>query len=222
VFFGAVLGCAFAGALLASGCGGSSPSASVAHLAATTTSRPAKGSTTNNNNGSGNNNDSPLAYAQCMRAHGVPDFPDPNGQGGFTFQGGQEGDLGPDSPAFQQANQDCQQITPVSGVGHGPSPAQIAHAQTQALKFSECMRSHGVADFPDPVFHSGGGGISISIKGGPGSDLTPNAPTFQAAQQACQHVLFGAKGGGHFTARAPSDGGAAPGAAGNAAQSSGG
>ncbi len=197
--FGAIVG----SALLATGCGGSSPSASVAHLGTTTTSRPAKGSSSGNG--------SPLAYAQCMRAHGVPDFPDPNSQGGFALEGGPNGDFNPNSSAFQQANDDCQRFTPTSGLGHGPSPAQVAQAQAQALKLSQCMRSHGIADFPDPVFHSGGGGgISISIKAGPGSDLTPNSPTFQAAQSACQKLLPGPKGA-HFATHGPSGGGGASG-----------
>ena len=51
-----------------------------------------------------------------------------------------------------------------------------------AAKFSSCMRSHGVPNFPDP---SSGGGISI----GPGSGIDPNSPKFRAAQQACQKVL---------------------------------
>jgi hypothetical protein len=198
LFFGAVLGCA----LLASACGGSPPAASVAQLGTTTTSRPAKGSS--------NDNGSPLAYAQCMRAHGVPDFPDPNAQGGFAFAGGPKSDLNPNSPAFQQANEDCQKFTPSTGPGSGPSPAQIAQAQAQALEFSKCMRSHGVADFPDPVFHAGGGGISISIKAGPGSDLSPNSPTFQAAQTACQKLLPGQRGA-HFATHGPSGGGGASG-----------
>ncbi len=210
--FGAIVGFA----LLASACGGTSPSASVAQLGTTTTSRPAKGSSNDNGNGS------PLAYAQCMRAHGVPDFPDPNSQGGFTLQGGPNSDLSPNSSAFQQANEDCQRFTPTSGLGHGPSPAQVAQAQAQALKFSQCMRSHGVADFPDPVFHSGGGGgISISIKAGPGSDLTPNSPAFQAAQTACQKLLPGPKGA-HFATHGPSGPGGPSGAAGNASAGAGG
>jgi hypothetical protein len=195
VLVGVVVG----GALLVSGCGPGAPAASVARLPTTTTAGSAKGQGDNKSSG----NDNQLAYARCMRAHGVPDFPDPNSQRGFTLQGGQEGDLGPDSPAFQQANEDCQQLTPVSGVGHGPTPAQIAQAQAQALKFSQCMRSHGLADFPDPEFHAGGEGISISIKGGPGSDLDPSSRTFQAAQQACQKVQLGPKGAPHFATHGP-------------------
>jgi hypothetical protein len=192
----AVFGVIVVFGLLASACGGTSPSASVAQLGTTTTSRPAKGPS--------NGNGSPLAYAQCMRAHGVADFPDPNSQGGFTLQAGPNSDLSANSSAFQQANQDCQRFTPTSGLGHGPSPAQVAQAQAQALKFSQCMRSHGLTDFPDPVFHSGGGGgISISIKAGPGSDLTPNSPAFQSAQTACQKLLPGRKGA-HFATHGPS------------------
>jgi len=210
--FGAIVGFG----LLASACGGTSPSASVARLGTTTTSRPAKGSSNADGNGS------PLAYAQCMRAHGVADFPDPNSQGGFTLQGGPNSDLSPNSSTFQQANEDCQRFTPTSGLGHGPSPAQVAQAQAQALKFSQCMRSHGLADFPDPVFHSGGGGgISISIKAGPGSDLTPNSPAFQSAQSACQKLLPGPKGA-HFATHGPSGPGSPSGAAGNASAGAGG
>ncbi len=215
-----VLGCA----LLASACGAGAPAASVAQLGTTTTSRPAKGASITSDGGS------PLAYAKCMRAHGVPDFPDPSSQGGFTLQGGPNSDLNPNSSAFEQANEDCQRFTPTSGLGHGPSPAQVAQAQGQALKFSQCMRSHGLADFPDPVFHSnGGGGISISIKASAGSDLTPSSPAFQAAQQACQKLMPGAKGA-HFSSHGPSGGasssepasGAAPGASGNSGPSTGG
>jgi hypothetical protein len=207
--FGAMAGFA----LLASGCGASSPSASVARLGTTTTSRPAKGSASGNG--------SPLAYAQCMRAHGVPDFPDPSSQGGFALPGGPNSDLNPNSSAFQQANEDCQRFTPTSGLGHGPSPAQVAQAQAQALKFSQCMRTHGLADFPDPVFHSSSGGISISIKAGPGSDLSPNSPAFQAAQTQCQKLLPGPKGA-HFATHGPPGGGGPTGPPGNATASGGG
>ena len=60
--------------------------------------------------------DAMLAYAKCMRAHGV-DMPDPkfeSGGGGVTFQLGKPGSKGgttggpnPDSPAFKQADAAC-------------------------------------------------------------------------------------------------------------------
>ena len=57
------------------------------------------------------------------------------------------------------------------------------------------MRSHGVTDFPDPQAVAGGG-ISIRLKAGQGSDLNPNSAQFQAAQRACQSIMGGPLGGG--------------------------
>jgi hypothetical protein len=53
-----------------------------------------------------------LAFARCMREHGI-DFPDPQfGEGGTfmqRFRGGQGGP-GPDDPEFQEAQEACQPI----------------------------------------------------------------------------------------------------------------
>jgi hypothetical protein len=116
-----------------------------------------------------------------MRSHGVANFPDPNAQGVIQGSG-----INPSSPSFQAANKDCRHLLPNGGQ---PTPAQQAKALAQALKFSQCMRSHGVRDFPDP--QTGGGGIRISLNGGPGSDLSPSNPQFQAAQKACQSLMPG-------------------------------
>ena len=56
-----------------------------------------------------------LAYARCMRAHGVPDFPDPNAQGGIALQPKPGGDLEPNNPRFQAGNQACQHYQPGKG-----------------------------------------------------------------------------------------------------------
>ena len=45
-----------------------------------------------------------LKYARCMRSSGVPNFPDPNGQGVLVIQ---TGDVQRSSPAFQQAQTAC-------------------------------------------------------------------------------------------------------------------
>lgn len=60
------------------------------------------------------------------------------------------------------------------------SSAKLPTAATDvALKFSQCMRSHGVTSFPDP-----GSGGSLEIT--PGSGINPQSPAFQTAQQACK------------------------------------
>ncbi|MDE3190403.1 MAG: hypothetical protein KGL94_06250 [Acidobacteriota bacterium] len=185
--------CAFA--LLAAGCGGGGKSPGVATLAsgvtapATTTSQsgpglgvkpfagPAGGSAGGQfrlsmNTGSAANGEK---FSVCMRKHGVPNYPDPNGQGVITIDSGMG--IDPGSPAFQSAQAACRKVLPNGGL---PTPAQIAKQQRQLLAFSACMRAHGVKDFPDPS----NGGLRVVVH--PGSDLDPTSPTFQKAKQACR------------------------------------
>jgi hypothetical protein len=128
-------------------------------------------------------------FAACMRKNGVPNFPDPNGQGVIQF--GSKNGIDPNSPKFQAANQTCRKLLPNGGQ---PSPQQIAKMKQAALAFSACMRAHGLKDFPDPSFS--GGGVQMRLGGGPGSDLNPNSPAFQKAQQACASILPGKFGTG--------------------------
>jgi hypothetical protein len=70
-----------------------------------------------------------------------------------------------------------------------PSAGDVKHNMRQAaLKYAQCMRSHGV-DMPDPQFS--GGGMSMRI-GGPGADRIPKA-TLDSAQKACQKILESVK-----------------------------
>jgi len=50
-----------------------------------------------------------------MRAHGISDFPDPNSQGGIALSPQPGGDLEPNNPRFQAANQACQHYQPGKG-----------------------------------------------------------------------------------------------------------
>jgi hypothetical protein len=59
----------------------------------------------------------------------------------------------------------------------------------QAVKFSQCMRSHGVPSFPDPTISGNRATIQISGNSSNVSGLDPKSPKFQAAQSACQHLL---------------------------------
>jgi hypothetical protein len=115
-----------------------------------------------------------------MRSHGVPNFPDPSKDGGINIRTGPG--LNPASSQFQAAQRACQKLMPRP---KNASPAAQAKAQAAMLKFSACMRAHGLKDFPDPTFSGGMVQLSIGKKNG----LNPRSPIFQAAQKACQSEM---------------------------------
>jgi hypothetical protein len=138
-----------------------------------------------------------LAFASCMRSHGVQNFPDPtsNGSGGMVIQKTPGSTIvngvSVNGPAFQSAMQACRSHLPNGG---HPQPLSAAR-RNQMLALSQCMRSHGVTGFPDPTFS--GARVGLQIK--PSSGIDPNSPAFQKAQQACG----GPGRGGFKTAPAP-------------------
>lgn len=165
-----------AGATL-SACGSSSPTSTVASLGSST-APPAAGSGAP----SAANNAKLVKYSECMRSHGVPDFPDPTGgRLLLQFKKGSSSTLDPSSPQFKAAQQACKSLLP-AGLGSGQSASP--QVQAQALKFARCMRSHGVPGFPDPTFS--GGGIRIQAQG-----VNLNSPAAKRAQQACGSLLPG-------------------------------
>jgi hypothetical protein len=117
-----------------------------------------------------------LAFARCMRQHGI-DMPDPQINGNKITQEvkGGPGSKGPDDPTFKAAQQACNKYLP-----NGGQPAKAdPQAQQQMLALARCMRQHGI-DMPDP--DPNGGGIVV----GPKKGVNPDDPKFKAAQQACQ------------------------------------
>lgn len=185
---------AVAGLALLAGCGGGGKAPSVASLppsqrsATTTASTPAVVPPAPSGPGHGLSAAIKVPdgakFSACMRKNGVPNFPDPNAQGVIQLGAADGIDLG--SPKFRTAQQACRKVLPNGGQ---PSPQQMAKAQQAALAFSACMRKHGLKDFPDPTFT--GGGVSLRLRGGPGSDLDPQSPLFQKAQSSCQKLIPG-------------------------------
>ena len=114
-----------------------------------------------------------VRFAQCMRAHGVTNFPDPTSSGAITFS-----KTAAESPQFQTAQQACRSLAPVGSQSGGSVSPQ---AQAQALRFAHCVRSHGVPDFPDPSFTSGHVGIAVPPS-------LSNSPALSAARQACSSL----------------------------------
>ena len=84
-----------------------------------------------------------------MRANGVPVFPDPSAGGGFQFQPGSGVD--PSSPAFEAAQAACRKFLPTGGLAPGTATHPSAQWLAHMVKVSECMRRHGISDFPDPT-----------------------------------------------------------------------
>ncbi len=160
--------------LLATACGGgSSPAASSTGGSASVA-------------GGATREQAALAYARCMRSHGVPDFPDPDSNGNFH--------VGNNSVSSQEtaANQVCNHLL---NAGTQLNAAQTQHTLSQLVKYAQCMRAHGVPNFPDPQITNGG----IGVPGGftfdtSGLGLHQKSPQYQAAARACQSLATHAKG----------------------------
>ena len=127
--------------------------------------------------------DGALAFAACMRDHGV-DMPDPKvtSDGKIQLRGPEPGS-GAAPEAFEQAQKACQ--SKLRAGAEAMSPADRRQAAEQGLTFARCMRKHGV-DFPDPNADG-----SIMLKKGAGAD--PDDPAFRRAEAACQSLMPGPK-----------------------------
>jgi hypothetical protein len=135
----------------------------------TTTATPA--------GGSGSPGASPLAeavaYSQCIRGHGVPNFPDPvqTPSGGYGYR---TTGVDPNSAAFQGALQACKSLpSPWNSAGQQLSPAQ----QQAWLNWAQCIRTHGLSSFPDPTFS----GSEVHDSG-----VASGSPQLQSAMDACK------------------------------------
>jgi hypothetical protein len=162
-------------ALLAAGCGGgSSSSPGVASVtSSTTTAAPPAAQ-----NGL-------VAFSRCMRSNGLPNFPDPQaftgGNAKLTVHG-----LG-NGPHVQAAMNACGHLLPTRG-GAPPQTAQQERTQiADELSFARCMRSHGVAGFPDPTAQ---GQLSIAMVQAHGIDV--HSPVVLQVVHTCLPASHGA------------------------------
>jgi hypothetical protein len=113
-----------------------------------------------------------LAFAHCMRSHGVPGFPDPDSSGGWMVNPS-------DNSAFtghQSARAACAHLYPRDGKA-APDAAQQAQQQRRSLVFAACMRRHGFPNIPD----GWSGNIGQLISAG----IDPSSPRLNAALTKC-------------------------------------
>lgn len=94
------------------------------------------------------NHEKAVKFADCMRANGVSEFPDPTETGTLTLDGVVNGSsLNLNAPASKRALTACKDLEPAGFTGSKRTPQQ----QEAALGFARCMRENGVPDFPDPT-----------------------------------------------------------------------
>jgi hypothetical protein len=140
---------------------------------------------------------SAVAYSACMRSHGVPKFPDPGSNGQVPKTDPQL--LGVSSSQLQVAQRTCQHLYPTNGgtlsasslrqcYEFGACPqALVQQALNAGLRFAQCMRSHGVPNWPDPTIDSQGRPLfNIAVPGGhgfaPGRGLPASPPVARGGQ----------------------------------------
>ncbi len=158
-------------ALLAAGCGSSSPASPGSASPASFTAAA-------------------FRYSSCMRDHGLPDYPDPM----MTDHNGQQVaylavsiPIDP-SPSFKSARKACRGVLPAPDSTSAAQLAQQQRAREQhILAFAKCVRGHGIRNFPDPTGH---GQLTPGMISAAGVDL--KAPAVLAAAKACLASAGGA------------------------------
>jgi hypothetical protein len=133
-----------------------------------------------------------LAYAQCVRSHGVPNFPDPQ-PGAVHEKIPSAQQLGVGSSQLGAAQSACQHLLPVGADDQFPA-AEVPLLLSGMRRFSQCMRAHGVPNWPDPSVDSQGRPI-FNLSGHGFSRQQAHARSLNTKMGECGHLLPHALGG---------------------------
>jgi hypothetical protein len=161
--------------LITAGCG-SSASSKTGTASSTGTASTGTGANTNLTA-----RDKAVKFAECIRAHGVSDFPDPDAKNQFEYG------VSVSPAVWKQATTACKDLQPPGTLSSKRTPKQ----QSASLRFAQCVRDHGVKDFPDPV----NGEPLIDTYKIPSSNKPGGMTILNAATQKCGSVLGQAAGG---------------------------
>jgi hypothetical protein len=125
--------------------------------------------------------DKAVKFAECIRAHGVRDFPDPNAKNDFEYG------VSVTPTVWKQATTACKDLQPPGSLSAKRTPKQ----QSASLRFAQCIRENGVKDFPDPV----NGEPMVNTYKIPSSNEPGGMDILNAAMQKCGKLLGEAAGG---------------------------
>jgi hypothetical protein len=125
-----------------------------------------------------------LAYASCMRSHGVPNFPDPASSGGIPKGAviSAEGEVS--NAQFQAAQNTCYRLMPGGSLSGQVSQTISTQQQQYYLKAAACMRAHGITNFPEPSFSDSRVEFPMLQH-----IVDINSPQFTRAYQICQKLI---------------------------------
>jgi hypothetical protein len=125
--------------------------------------------------------DKAVKFAECIRAHGVSDFPDPNEKNQFEYG------VSVTPAVWTKATTACKDLQPPGTLSAKRTPKQ----QSASLRFAKCVRDNGVKDFPDPV----NGEPLVNTYKIPSSNRPGGMTILNAAMHKCGNVLGEAAGG---------------------------
>lgn len=157
--------------LLAAGCGGGT-SPRVASVTSSTTAA------TTTQNGA-------VAFTRCMRSNGVARFPDPPPIGSRSAKPTLQ-QLGVSDSQLRAAVGACQHLLPNGDNGTQQTAQQQRTRLADELSFARCMRSHGVARFPDPTAQ---GQLTVEMVQAEGINV--HSPAVLHVVQACLPASHG-------------------------------
>jgi hypothetical protein len=120
-----------------------------------------------------------LAYSRCVRAHGVPGFPDPGSGGQLSKQAVVTALRAVSDSRAAAATGACARLNPAGQ----ENPVLTAQDQQDYLRAVACMRSHGITGFPDPTFP--GGHLDLQIP----ASIDTTSRQFTRAAQTCTKLI---------------------------------
>jgi cyclopropane fatty-acyl-phospholipid synthase-like methyltransferase len=172
--------------LLAAGCGGGS-SPGVANVASSATITTVSPSTSGSTEATGL-----VAFASCMRSHGVPNFPDPDSSGGIPKQAAVSAFQAVSKSQADAAQNACNHLLPAGGSLSGQAVQTItAQDRQDYLKAAACMRSHGFPGFPDPKFQNNNAHVNIP------PSVNQNSSQFTRVATMCTKLIPAGLPGSH-------------------------